>query len=923
MLRLKKRARPVTFHQGRSDLARVSWRRPPDVPLDFGGPADRPFEPLSEQDVARPIYQTFSKIALRNPDGVAVTDGRDTFTYAEMQAAIGQILSKLGNNPPDQAIGILLYNSAFFPIALMACLAAGRPCVPLDLYYPFERNREIIKEAGIKVLLIGEEGADSAYDLPAPVECIRIDQLHRLSAGYPTHEPSSALDVDAPAVVLYTSGSAGRPKGIVNSQRAIAQRAAQHVNSGHINCDDRFLPLSSPCTIAGLREAVTPLMVGASLYSLDPQKVGLREIRRVMYAAQISVCWCVPALFRSLLAIDSSTSEFEFLRIFRIGGERILATDIKMLRSYLPPTCHIQIGYSSTETTGAQLFVRRETTGSSAAIPVGYILPGASYAIVRDDGSSARVGEVGELVIRSPYVALGQWAYGRVVEGSMFPDPNNPRERIFPVGDLASVDETGLLSVVGRKDRQVKVRGSRVEPAELEVVLRSAESVSDAAVIVRVVGASNLLVAFVVPRDPRSAEAIGRKLAAELKALIRSSLPAALRPSDIHVLPELPRLPSSKIDNAALQEIDRTLSKATNSALEPQSAARPHNVQRAVTNSWRRVLGARSIALDQTWEEANGDSLKFLMFVFDLEEALGKRVSIDLFEPTMRLADFVETTLKAVAIGDDDVRPAGLQTLFLFPGVLGDDPALAAFRCDLAGSLRPVTLRYPELEAMAGKHTSFDAMVTHVVEQIFRSEPCGPLQLIGYSFGGVLAYAAARRLSAAGYKVGFLGIIDTDLSHGMAAHDVQFAPLSLKLELAQLPALLRRQNRRDDAMRVMARALVSWNATFLLRRLRGPRRLHFASKSRYAVHSWATRYVRMIAAQRFLDGVSGDLLPIAATLFRSEQDRPNAEPNLGWNSYVSAVRPVPVSGDHSTLWYSANRPVLVDGLRHALGLQEP
>ncbi|MBO0710891.1 MAG: AMP-binding protein [Acetobacteraceae bacterium] len=896
------------------------WRTAPDVPLDLNGPTDRPFRRFEEGQLSLPIHETFRDVARRHPDRVAVTDGVAHLTYAELDASVSRVAIALRSiGDAGGAIGILLPNSVLFSVASLACLTTGRPFIPLDLRYPVEHNLKVIVDSGLATLIVENETATADYRLPESITLIRLDRVLQSGTSPVQVSLGSEIDLDAPAVILYTSGSTGRPKGIVNSQRALLQRVAQHVNSGHLNCDDTFLPLSSPCTIAGLREALAPLLVGGMLYALDPQTVGLREIRRLMRETPISVCWCVPVLFRALMAIDDDRADFQSLRIFRIGGERILATDIELLRQSLPSTCFIQIGYSSTETPGTQFFVPQDAIQDSAVVPVGYMLPETSYTVLREDGSPAPLGELGELVVRSRSVALGQWADGRLVDGAMVSDPSDPSRRIYPVGDLVSVDERGLITVAGRKDRQIKVRGVRVEPAELEVALRRSPEVSEAAVIVRSAGTTNSLVAFVTPLAlPYGGSMARNELVSKLRARIRATLPGALQPSAIHVLTELPKLPGGKIDGVALQQIDRERLASAATLPVDTGPSRSQAIQRAVTQSWKRVLGAHSLALHQTWEEAGGDSLTFLTFVFDLENALGRRLAIDIFDPAMRAEDM------AAAIRDSLLTPATTQTdnrepIFVCPGVLGDEPALAALRAEMGEAYRLVTVSYPDMAAMTADGFTFHDIISYALEQISAVWPPGPVRLFGYSFGGVVAFALAQRLLAAGHEIGFLGILDTDVSHGRVGHDVRFE----EFRIPRLVDFLRRKNLRDNILRGVAKGMVHCDARFLLRRLTGRRGTHISAKSRYAIHGWASRYIRVAAAQRYLQSAGTDRLPRSLTLFRSAQPRPAAEPDLGWGSYAAAVKVLALPGDHQTVLLEAdNRRTLAAAIREALGSLE-
>src|SRR5580700_3392715 len=224
--------------------------------------------------------------------------------------------------------------------------------------------------------------------------------------------------MDQPACVVFTSGSTGRPKGIVNSQRNLLQRVAQSINAAHVNAEDRFLTLAALSTIVGVRDTITALLAGSSVHLLDPQRGGAREILHVIRAEAITILFAFPALLRSAIAYGSERAG-DTLRLVRIGGDTTFWSDIDLLHAWLGPKAKIQLIYAATEAPMMQWFVDDACRADDARIPIGYPLPGNRLALTDEYGRNTLPGEVGELVVASPYVALGLWADGRCGAGSM------------------------------------------------------------------------------------------------------------------------------------------------------------------------------------------------------------------------------------------------------------------------------------------------------------------------------------------------------------------------------------------------------------------------------------------------------------------------------------------------------------------------
>jgi acyl-coenzyme A synthetase/AMP-(fatty) acid ligase len=258
-----------------------------------------------------------------------------------------------------------------------------------------------------------------------------------------------------------------------------------------------------------------------------------------------------PPMLRVLLSLERAPAAFAGMRCLRIGAAGLPRADLVALRRSLPPDCAVWHTYASTEA----LFVASwqippDDSGPEATVAVGMPQPNHDYALLDEADRPVAPGEPGELVLRSRYLALGEWRQGHVVPGSMLPVPNRPGWRCFRTGDLLQVQPDGMLRLLGRVDRQVKINGVRIEPAEIEAVLRTEPGVTDAAVVAVPGSGSVTLHGFVA-----SPEADHAALVAALRRRLAASLPMTLRPSKLTVLPQLPSLPTGKTDVGALARL--------------------------------------------------------------------------------------------------------------------------------------------------------------------------------------------------------------------------------------------------------------------------------------------------------------------------------------------------------------------------------
>lgn len=879
-----------------SDLDHLIWREAPARALDTDGPTNRPFERMSDGFSDAPAFEHLQRVVQKHPDKIALSDGVTSLTFSTLLHAVQNLARVIADAvPPGEAVGLLLGNAIWHPVAMLAAMHAGRPAVPLNPRDPLPRLAAIATGARLKAIVRAGLGQPDGWPDAVPLQW--IDPSQSLIETAPDKSPlvSSGASVDSPAIVLYTSGSTGTPKGVVNSQRALLQRVQQYINAGHISSDDVFMPLTGPATIAGCREMMTPMLCGATLYLLDVERAGIRGTREHFQQWQVTVAYIVPALLRVLLN-NSAPDAFSSLRIVRVGGERVLWSDIDLLRNAVPDSCFIQISYLSTETTGTQWFLPRHYREQGASVPVGFILPGIEYAVVDENGGEAAPGLEGELLVRSRYTALGYWDGGRHVPlpASLFA----PRTRVFATGDLVKVDDAGLMWIVGRKGRQIKINGRRVEPAELELVLRRAPRVQDA---VAVVSDTNELVAFVVP-----AEDAGRDLIPELRDLIRQALPAAVHPTRLHGLAEIPRLQGGKVDGIRLRELDRALRERKGSQDAP-SARLPAGsvaVEETVGTVWERILQGKGVGSSR-WDEAGGDSLKLLQLVMELETALGRDLSLDAFTVDMSFADIVraasiDETARGPLVEASDPRPV----LFIVPGSIGYGPSLAAFGVEMGNVARVVAARYEDLNDLLSGQGPMARMVDAVVAQISQVQPEGNVKLIGYSLGGGVAFDVASKLVAAGRSVTFLGILDTNIGPGQH---------SVRETLARTAQRIRTHRVTIDRMmlRALAKIFANLGAEALL--ARGIDRLKWKSlaRIRFILRLELEEILRMRAFGQWL-GQPKTALPIIATLFRCP--RTGFPSDLGWSKFFAGLNVVPIVGGHLDMLVephlSHNRPLI-------------
>ncbi|WP_158811713.1 AMP-binding protein [Beijerinckia sp. L45] len=862
------------------ETRRQSWTPAPDVALDLNGP-QTPFVALPEDLPSRSLFAAFAAAVEQDPEGIAVQDGTNVLTRARvMELALHLARALRMATPESGRVAILQPSGAWYPVAMLGCLAAGRIYAALDPIYPEDRNTAILAEFAPDCVV--SRGRDAAGLCP---DALYLD-MEALPAQGQAEGSDTPVDGDAPAIVLYTSGSTGKPKGIVNAQRAVLQRVVQQVNASHIGPGDVVLCLTSPCTIAGTREIFSALLSGATLWMADPERQGIGNTRRLIREQSVTLLYAVPSLMRVLIGSDEPRVDFASLRVVRLGGEKVTWSDVDLLHRTLSEAAFVQVGYSSTETTGSQRFASRDPSRRGAAPSIGYMLPGVDYAIVDEDGCPVDPGLDGELVIRSPFVALGAWR-----DGACRPDNGQTDAagcRILRTGDIVRSSANGLLEALGRKDRQIKINGRRVEPAEIEAAMRAASDVDDAIVLPVSDGSSISIIGFLAVGE---ADAAGAEEA--VRGQLRMAVPLAWHPARFHTMPSLPRLPSGKVDTVTLAALDRAQQTRAGAALEISAMS----ADGIVSAAWMRVLRRRKLPAAITWDQAGGDSLSLLRLVFEFEKAVGHELALESFDVTMSVAA-MEAVIAAIRRGNDtpgDARPL----VFLCPGLTGDSPSLAAFRADLAKHFLFVVLKYPSWQDMLAAAMTIEAIADSVMDQILAKSPTGPIRLAGYSLGGAVGYEVALRLISRSRQIEWFAAIDANVAPGRLTHHA----MPVWRTIRSVSGLLRRkQSFAQRACQLFALWAASSRDRHILQRLaRSKARLRLPESAIFALNMEICEALQMQALKKWITAHKAIRLSTKIYVFRSKESRHGVGRDLGWSRHFEEVVVRNVEGNHVTM----------------------
>ncbi|WP_048582965.1 amino acid adenylation domain-containing protein [Streptomyces viridochromogenes] len=689
---------------------------------------------------ASSIPGRFAEQVARTPDAPAVESDGEVLTYGDLDSASDGLAGRLweaGVRPGD-TVALPLARSVAMVVAQLAVLKTGACCLPLDPGAPAGRLATLVGAAGARVAVTAEP-----VQLPSGV---RVLDASGTDIAAP---PMTATHPESPAYVMYTSGSTGEPKGIVTPHRAVAELAADTRFTGGTH--ERVL-LHSPHTFdAATYETWVPLLNGGTVVVAPPGPVTPDLLKRLLPEARVTALWLTAELLRTVAEIAPEV--LGTVREVWAGGDVLAPGAVRRVREHCPGTWVVN-GYGPTETT---VFATAHpvTEEVGASVPIGRPLDHTRAYVLDHLLRPVPDATVGELYVAGTGLAHGYLNRpGQTAERFVADPYGPPGARMYRTGDLVRRTADGALEFAGRTDDQLKVRGVRIEPAEVEATLTGSPGVVRA-----VVGAAadpaggKRLVAHLVLEDGVTPAAV-REHAARI-------LPAHLLPSLWSRIDAVPLTAHGKVDRAALPDP---------APVSPPSRAPRTGLERDLCRLFGEVLDVPADP-DTDFFSAGGHSLLALRLTSRIKAELGFRVPVPrLFEASRpaALADWLNGP------GPDAVDDSLAPLLTLRAGSADRTPLFCVhpgsgfgwwYRglVPQLGPDRPVyVLQTPALSTGVPQLAETIAeLAKPYVERIRAAQPHGPYLLVGWSFGGPLAYEIAVALRRAGEEVALLGVVDT------------------------------------------------------------------------------------------------------------------------------------------------------------------
>jgi amino acid adenylation domain-containing protein len=713
---------------------------------------------------------------------------------------------------------------------------------------------------------------------------VLLDELTSEQADHPAKvEVQDRIQPNNLAYVIYTSGSTGKPKGVAVTHESVVNMvlAARTLVSDE-DISGVLFATSLNFDIS-VYEIFLPLSCGGAIILVN----NLFDLATTSARDKISLINTVPSLISAFLAQASLPSGVRVVNLIGEALQRDLAERISMAR----PDVRLFNLYGPTETTvySTGALVDRKDRRPP---PIGGPIWNTDVYVLDECLRLVPDGAIGELWIGGAGVARGYLARPELTEERFVPNPFGDG-RIYKTGDLVHWLGDGQLGYCGRADQQLKINGVRIEPEEIEVGLRAHSAIGEAVVTTSEdEGGQKCLAAFLLSRP-----GVARPDIKAIRTHLATTLPPQLIPAIFVWLDELPLTSNGKTDRKALSQIREFTREPVS-----RSHEEAHNeIEAAALEIWRDWFKDRSLGLRDDYFEMGGDSLDAFWLIGKCNKQFGTNLPLSsLFEhPTVeRLA----VAIAAASAENTDQEPqrrkkSGNTTplVVLMPGAAGDNRTLARFRSGFNDKLRFLVIEYPSWRDMIDAKGTLDAIVDSAVSQIRAA--CGQewCLLAGYSFGGLVAYEVATRLSQSGHPVGFLGLIDARLSDrrprlAMIEQGVQRWTLNKGIigRLRMLVLVLLRL-RAFSLLRILSHVVMSLPSRFAAEF----HTMLVIQLQRMALRNWAPRPLR-----------------VPTTLFRSGDEVEGVERDYGWSEVCEQLKITCIGGDHASILLPPHDDVL-------------
>ncbi|MBT9312775.1 non-ribosomal peptide synthetase [Leptothoe kymatousa] len=712
----------------------------------------------------------------QSPEQSAILQGTDSWTYRELVEKATDITHYLLSKDitPGDAIAVSGLRSFGLIASILGVLKAGGVLVLIDPQLPAQRRQVMLEESKASCLLWVSAETD-IWTQAISTEQINPNTAEIISAKKQKvvidQQKLPAIQPNDPAYIFFTSGTTGKPKGVLGCHKGLAHFLCWQRQTFKVGPTDRSAQLTALSFDVVLRDIFLPLTSGATLCLPVPEAdLSANQVLPWLHQQKITVLHTVPTLAKTWLMNRPEGLQLPHLQWVFFAGEPLSSQLINQWREAFSAAGELVNLYGPTETTLAKCYYPIPAEPTEGIQPVGMSIPETQALIFSRSGQLCGLGEVGEIVLRTPFRTLGYINAPEKRYQQFRPNPHRDDldDILYYTGDLGRYRLEGDLEILGRADRQVKIRGVRIELGEVEATLIHQSAIREAIVTVHEDNGTKRLVAYVVPQPEQTIQV------KDLRQSLRQQLPEAMVPSAFVLLEALPLTPNGKVDRQALPTPD--YGNRLDSVDESEAPIDELELQ--LVQIWQQILNVPVVQITDDFFDLGGHSLLAVQLFADIEKTFGKKLPLaTLFQAStireiaqiIRQKDWLAPWESLVAIKPTGTKPP----LFYLHGGGGN---LLIYR-DLAMALgedQPVYGLQPRgLDGKIQPSNSIYEMAEFYISQIRKIQPQGPYYLAGLSTGGTIAWEMAQQFKQQGESVDLLALFDTS-----GPNSVELLPLA-------------------------------------------------------------------------------------------------------------------------------------------------